>query len=143
MFPPESRLCGIVTSCDGDGYRALKQILFKSHPAFYEQPSTLITSYPKQHNSTTLEYYTRFIDYQQLRAYISNIGLTLDDEGELDIFIRNAKHFEYLNRVTRDERRLTTTKPKYRGTQLVETIDKFLMAPDSPAHHDNQANRRY
>eukprot|EP00980_Cylindrotheca_fusiformis_P005318 scaffold1137_cov65-Cylindrotheca_fusiformis.AAC.1 len=39
MFPKGSRLIDVVKSCEGDGYQALKAILFKSHPAFYDQPS--------------------------------------------------------------------------------------------------------
>lgn len=46
MFWQSSRLHSIVRSCDGDGYIAIKSIIFKLHPAFYDQPSTLITSFP-------------------------------------------------------------------------------------------------
>lgn len=132
MFPPGSRLISIVNSAENDGYVALKAILFASHPAFCPQPSTLITSYPKQRDRSTLEFYKLFIDYLQLRAYICNIDSSLDNESELDIFINNCKHGQYLNRVTRDERRISSLKHKYTGQQLVETLDKYLMAPDSP-----------
>jgi hypothetical protein len=139
MFPRNSNLPTIVRACNGDGYKALKGIIFKSHPAFYDQPSTLIKSYPLQRDLSILEYYQMFRDYEQLRAYIANITAGLDDTTELDIFINNAKHSTYLNRVTRDERRLTSLAHKYRGTQLIETLNKFLMAPDSPAlHADNK-----
>ena len=37
------------------------------------------------------------------------------------------------NRVTRDERRITSAAHKYSGTQLIETLTKYLQAPDSPA----------
>lgn len=133
MFPKSGRLPTIVRSCDGDGYKALKAVLFKSHPAFYDQPATLITSYPRQRDLTMLEYYKLFLDFEQLRAYIADITITLDDEAELDIFIKNSKYNSYLNRVTRDERRIRSLAHKYRGSQLVETLDKFLLAPDSPA----------
>lgn len=52
MFPKNSRIPGIIRACDGDGYRALKAIIFKSHPAFHDQPATLITTYPKQRDAT-------------------------------------------------------------------------------------------
>ena len=133
MFPKASRYPGIVRSCDGDGYRALKAIIFASHPAFHPQPSTLITSYPRQKDSSILEYYRLFLDFEQLRAYISDVSLTLDNNSELDIFLKNAKYGAYLNRVTRDERRQSSLAYKYRGSQLVETLEKYLMAPDSPA----------
>lgn len=61
-----------------------------------------------------LQYYLLFKDFhQQLRAYIQNIDLTLEDDSELEIFIANATFSEFLNRVTRDERRLPVNKPKY------------------------------
>jgi hypothetical protein len=133
MFPPDSRLQSIVQSCYGDGYKALKQILFASHPVFYDQPSTLITTYPKQCTLTLLEYYTIFSDYLQLRSFISDTTTTLKDSNELDIFISNAQHSEFLNRVSRDERRITSLAHKYHGAQLIETLQKYLMASDSPA----------
>jgi hypothetical protein len=70
----------------------LKGVLFKSHPAFYDQPSTLITSYQMQPDLSILEYYKLFLDYEQLRAYIANISTVLDETTELDIFIQNAKY---------------------------------------------------
>jgi len=134
MFPRDSRLASIVRSCDGDGYRALKAVIFSSHPAFFDQPSTLITAYPRQRELTTLAYYQVFVDYQQLRAFIADTNLTLDNPSELDIFIKNLRYSSFINRITRDERRLKTLAYKYRGTQIVETIEKFLQAPDSPMH---------
>ena len=132
MFPTNSNLVDIVQSCYGDGYKALKAILFKAHPVFYDQPSTMITAYPKQRDTTMLQYYQLFNDYLQLRAFITDVTSSLDNEHELDIFINNAKFHEFLNRVTRDERRLTSLAHKYRGTQLVETLEAYLAAPDSP-----------
>lgn len=133
MFPRNSRLPAIIRSCDGDGFRALKAVLFKSHPVFFDQPSTLITAYPKQRELSVLEYYKLFTDYEQLRAFIANVTATLDETTELDIFLRNMKYSNYINRVTRDERRLSSMAHKYKGSQLVETVEKYLMAPDSPA----------
>lgn len=137
MFPKDSKLHGLVTVSDGDGYRALKNVLFYSHPAFHDQPSTLITSYPKQRNLDILHYAQLFRDFHQLRAYISNNPATLDDVTEIDIFIGNLKHADFVNRVTRDERRQPALASHYTGSQLIETIMKHLMAPDSPARLDN------
>eukprot|EP00980_Cylindrotheca_fusiformis_P025850 scaffold14739_cov141-Cylindrotheca_fusiformis.AAC.1 len=133
MFPKGSRLIDVVKSCEGDGYRALKAILFKSHPAFYDQPSRLIAEYPKQRDLSILQYHKLFTDYCQLRAYITDNPSTLDNDYEIDIFINRSKYSEYLNRVTRDERRISSLQYKYKGTQLIETLDKFLLASDSPA----------
>ena len=90
-----------------------------------------------------LEYYKLFVDYEQLRAYISDISTNLDQETELDIFIRNAKYNTYLNRVTRDEHRLSSMRHKYRGSQIVETLEKFLLAPDSPALRDTSNKSKH
>ena len=56
----------------------------------------------------------------------------LDDSAELDIFISNAKYSEFLNCVTHDEHRMASLTYKYNGVQLIETLEKFLMAPNSP-----------
>ena len=66
MFPCDSNCVNIIQQCFGDGYKALKQILFQSHPVFHPQPAMLITSYPKQRDQTMLEYYSLFQDYLQL-----------------------------------------------------------------------------
>lgn len=88
-----------------------------------------------------LEYYKLFLDFQQLCADISNISATLENVAELDIFIGNSKYSSYLNQVTQDEQHLTSLHHKYTGQQLVETLDKFLMAPDSPIFQENQTKR--
>jgi len=48
MFPPGSSLHDIVANCYGNGLKALKAILLRSHPSFVDEPSTLVTTYPKQ-----------------------------------------------------------------------------------------------
>lgn len=93
----------------------------------------MITDYPRQRDLSILEYYMLFLDFLQLRAYITDINLTLDDESELDIFINRCKYSDYLNRITYEERRQSSQRYKYVGRQLVETLDKFLLAPGSPA----------
>ena len=142
MFPSGSRLKTVVAQCNGNGYKALKQIIFKSHPCYHVSPSTLITAYPRQREQSMTEYHNNFVDYQQLRAYISDIVKDLSDDGELEIFINNCKHSEFLQRVTRDERRVAALQYKYRGHQLVETLESYLMAPDSPARRDTMNETR-
>ena len=132
MFPAGSKCAEVVQQCFGNGYQALKQLVFRSHPVFQDQPSTLITTYPRQRNFTLLKYHSIFLDYLQLRAFISNQAASLDEAHELDIFIKNATHGTYLNRVTRDERKLTSLAHKYKGNQVIETLETFLQAPDSP-----------
>ena len=133
MFPPNSRLHNLVAQCYGDGYKALKAIILKSHPVYHDQPSTLITTYPRQKELSLLKYNMNFIDYLQLHAIITNFARDLDTEEELDIFIKGMKYGDYINRVTHDEHHLRANRIKYQGLQLLETLKRHLMAPDSPA----------
>jgi len=142
MFPKDSKLQDIVAQCYGDGYKAIKQILFASHPAFRDQPATLITSYPRQKNLTLLQYYKHFIDYLQLKAYVHDDDSSLDDANELDVFIAGAKYSDFLNRVTRDERRQASMAQYYRASTVVETLSRKLMEPDSPASRDEADRAR-
>jgi len=48
MFPTGSPLHDTVANCYGNGLKAIKAILQRSHPAFVDVPSTLVTNYPKQ-----------------------------------------------------------------------------------------------
>ena len=132
MFPRDSKCVSIVQQCYGDGYKALKQILFQSHPVFHDQPATLITRYPTQRDFSLLKYYSLFLDYLQLRAFISDIDSSLDESHELDIFINGTKYNIFLNRVTRDERKLVSLRHKYTSAQIVETLETYLNEPDSP-----------
>ena len=132
MFPADSKLNSIVQQCFGDGYAALKQILFASHPVFHDQPSTLIRSYPTQRNYTLHKYHSMFADFLQLRAFISDIDSSFDDTSNIDVFISGTTHQEFLNRCTRDERRSAANAHKYTAAQIVETLETYLMEPDSP-----------
>ena len=133
MFPTNSRLRKLVQGSDGDGCELMKQILFKSHPTFRDQPSTLIERYPAQRHRSLQLCHDLFVDCQQLRAFIMDVDNTLDDPFELDVFISNAEHSVFLNRVTQDERRLSSHACKHRKDQIIETLETFLMSPDSPA----------
>lgn len=136
MFPKDSKIRAIVDACPGDGYHALKSILLHAHPAFHPSPATLLTTYPSQGTNSLLQYYMHFHDYLQLRAYVNNYASTLDSPDELDIFLARAKYSEFLIRVTRSERRDPDMIDKYSGSQLLETLQAFLQAPDSPLHQD-------
>ena len=80
-----------------------------------------------------MEYHALFNDYLQMRAFIQDYDASLDSPGEMDIFIRNTKHYVFLNRVTRDERTSRAKAYKYTSAQIVETLESFLSAADSPA----------
>ena len=138
MFPRDSNCVNIVQQCFGDGYKALKQLMFLSHPVFHPQPATLIMSYPKQRDRNMLEYYSLFQDYLQLRAYITDQDSSLDSTHEMDVFINNTRHSQWLNRVTRDERKTATLAYKYTAAQVVETLNTFLNEPDSPANDERR-----
>ncbi len=132
MFPRDSNIPTLIESCNGDGYEALKTIIFKAHPVFHEQPATFITFYPSQRHLTLHKYYGLFKDYLQLRAFIQNYDSDLDNDREIDVFLKNSRYAEFLNQVTRDERRGGHMNHKYRGKQLMETLNAYLMAADSP-----------
>ena len=138
MFPPGSRLHEIVASCYGNGLKALKMILQNSHPAFVDEPYTLVTNYPKQKELSLLEYKMNFEDFLQLRAMISGHAKPIDEPGELDVFITNMKYRDHVQRVARDERRQAALQYKYKGDQLLETLNAILMTSDSPARQENQ-----
>jgi hypothetical protein len=133
MFPAGSSCRSVLRANYGDGYKALKQILFPCHPVYHEQPATMITQYPRQKEKSLVEYHALFNDYLQMRAFIQDYDASLDSPGEMDIFIRNTKHYMFLNRVTRDERTSPAKAYKYTGAQIVETLESFLSAADSPA----------
>jgi len=134
MFPSGSTCIEVIQQCRGDGYRALKQVLFHSHPVFHQQPATLIPSYPSQHKSQTLmKYHELFNDFLQLRAFISDIDSSLDNDSEMDIFINRAQHGVWLNSVTRKDRQEADAADRYNSGQIVETLSGFLTLPDSPS----------
>ena len=133
MFPKDSALFRLISASNGDGYRALKLILYSSHPVFHDQPSTMIIHYPRQGSLDLFHYAQLFRDFLQLRAFIQDTRTSLDDATEIDIFISNLRHADFINRVTRAERRDPTLAHQYVGPQLLETLTRFLMSPDSPA----------
>mmetsp|Transcript_6983 Transcript_6983/g.10601 ORF Transcript_6983/g.10601 Transcript_6983/m.10601 type:complete len:332 (+) Transcript_6983:601-1596(+) len=139
MFPKNSQLWDAVRGCEGDGYCALKLIINCSHPVYYNQPSTLVKTYPRQRDQSLIQYYQAFVDWQQLRAFISDIDKTLDDPSEIDIFLDNVKYSTYLNRVLCDKRRIAAYKHKFTKKQIVDTITVALLNSDSPALAKNQS----
>jgi len=92
MFPPGSPLHDVVANCYGNGLKVLGVILLRSHPAFVDEPSTLVTTYPKQKDKSLLEYKMEVEDFLQMRSVVQGHSRELDDPGELDIFINNMKH---------------------------------------------------
>jgi len=100
MFPPGSPLHDTVANCYGNGLKALKTILLHSHPSFVDEPSTLVTTYPKQKDKSLLEYKMEAEDFLQMRAIVQGHTRELDDPGELDIFVNNMKYNTFVQRVT-------------------------------------------
>jgi hypothetical protein len=84
MFPSkDSCLHAAVSSSNGCGYRALKNILFPSHSAFHDQPSIMIKSYPRQKSTDDLlRYFQLFCNFLQLRTYITDNPAMLDNPTE-------------------------------------------------------------
>ena len=141
MFPSDSEIPSILMQCSGDGYKALLQILYDHHPAFLEQPATLIAEYPKQLPSQSLlAYHATFVDFLQLRAIIKGHPASLDESDELDLFITRSKYRTYLNRVTLEERQHQSKLHKYTANQIVHTLSSWLRAPHSPMVLERRAN---
>jgi len=136
MFPPGSPLHDVVANCYGNSLKALKTILLRSHPAFVDEPSTLVTTYPKQKDKSLLEYKMEAEDFLQMRVIVQGHSRELDDPGELDIFINNMKYNTFVQRVTRDERRQRVLLLKYKGDKLLETLNSVLMMPDCPGRNE-------
>ena len=133
MFPKNSRVIHAVTAANGDGYAALKNILLQAHPVFHDHAATWIRQYPYQvHPDSLLQYRSRFMDFLELRANLRDIESSLDDPHELEIFIHGALYSDFLDRNTREERSLPSQAHKYKGDQLIETLERILMAPNSP-----------
>jgi len=110
--------------------------MLRSHPAFVDEPSTLVTTYPKQKDKSLLEYKTEAEDFLQMRSIVQGHSRELDDPGELDIFINNMKYNTFVQRVTRDERRQRAMLHKYQGDKLLETLNSVLMMPDCPGRDE-------
>jgi len=83
MFPTGSPLHDVVANCYRYGLKALKAILQRSHPAFVDEPSTLVTTYPKQKDKSLLEYKMEVEDFLQMRSIVQGFSKELDDPGEL------------------------------------------------------------
>ena len=93
----------------------------------------MVTTYPHQGELSMVEYHTKFLDFLQLRAVVMDIGATLDSPKEMDIFIRNTKYHVFLRRVMRNECTSASLAYKYTSEQILETLETFHRAADSPA----------
>jgi len=80
-----------------------------------------------------MKYHELFNDFLQLRAFISDIDSSLDNDSEMDIFINRAQHGVWLNSVTRKDRQEADAADRYNSGQIVETLSGFLTLPDSPS----------
>jgi len=93
-----------VAKCYGNGLKALKAILQRSHLAFVDEPTALVTDYPKQKELSLLEHKMEFEDFLQMRSIVTGFPKELDNPGQLDVFIMNMKYRDYVQHVARDER---------------------------------------
>jgi len=136
MFPTGSPLHDVVANCYGNGLKALKAILQRSHPAFVDEPSTLVTTYPKQKDKSLSEYKMQVEDFLQMRSIVQGFSKELDNPGELDIFVNNMKYSTFVQCVTQDERRQHSLIHKHQGDTLLETLNSVLMMPDCPGRNE-------
>ena len=132
MFPAGSPLRDVVAASRGDGYRALKQIIYGVHPAFHRTPGILVSGPPTQGSDSILQYVLRFNDYLQLRAYIQNIASSIEDPDQRDLLFHGAKHSDYIIKMARADLRDPNLAHKFTANHLVETLQAYLKEPDSP-----------
>ena len=142
MFPTRSYAHETVANCYGNGLKALKAILQRSHPSFVDDPSTLVTTYPKQKELSLLEYKMTFEDILQMRSMVVGHSRELDDPLELDVFIMNRKYRDYVQHITHDERHQLLFQCKYKGDHLLETLNSVLMNSVSPARTDTSRSEQ-
>jgi len=135
MFPIGSSLHDVVANCHSNGLKALKAILQCSHPEFVDEPSTLVTAYPKQKDKSLLEHKMEAEDFLQMCSIVQGFS-------ELDMFINNMKHSTFVQRVTRDERRQRSLILKCQGDKLLETLNSVLMMPDCPGRNEAVSTSR-
>jgi len=123
-----------VANCFGDGLKALKAILQRSHPAFVDEPAALITQCPRQKEKSLLEHTMEAKDHLQMRSVTQGFSKELDDPNELDVFVSHMKQSAFVQRTTRDERRQRALLHKCQGDKLLETLNSVLMLPDCPGN---------
>jgi len=123
MFPNGSPLHDAVANCCCNGLKALKAILQRLHPAFVDEPATLVTTHPKQKDKSLLEYKMEAEDHLQMRSMVQGFSKELDHPNELDIFINDMKHRAFVQRVTQDERRQRALLHKHQGDKLLEPLN--------------------
>ncbi len=133
MFPDGSAVYDLLHVHYGDGYAVLKQIATKVLPVFYERPYTLIEDYPRQAGKSFPEYYQLFQDFVDLRALIADNPSSLSNSHEVDIFISRSDYPTFLARMSYDDRRDPAKTAQFSGPQLLETLQRYLQAPHSPA----------
>ena len=134
MFPSGSNIPDIISRCYGDGYRAIKEIMFHVHPAFQEQPSLMVRNFPKQtEDMPVLQYYNYFKDFIKLRALILDVDQDLNTKNMKDIFIGNLYYSGYINRIYSIQGPDPAHQDKWTDAQLVETIHRLLRKDGSPA----------
>ena len=138
IFPADSQLRDIVDASRGDGYRALKQIIYAVHPAFHRAPGILVSAPPIQGDDSILQYVLRFNDYLQLRAFVQNIASSIEDPDQRDLLFNGAKYSDYIAKMARLDLRDPTLAHKFTATHLVETLNAYLKEPDSPLFKDWQ-----
>ena len=80
----------------------------------------LVTTYPKQKEPSLLEYKITFEDFLQMRSMVVGHSRKLDNPLELNVFIMNMKFRDYVQRVTRDERRQLLLQYKYKGDHYLK-----------------------
>ncbi|KAG7373018.1 hypothetical protein IV203_033742 [Nitzschia inconspicua] len=95
VFPPTSTIPSRISLSHGDGYTALRNIIFVVHPVFHPNPAILVKNYPTHHECFTHAYFRAFEEDLQLQVLMQDIDSSLDKPHEIDIFISNHRYSKF------------------------------------------------
>ena len=59
-----------------------------------------LDQYPHPNERSLAEYYTLFLDFLQLHAFVTDVDSSLDSINEMNLFIGNTKYNVFLTHVT-------------------------------------------
>lgn len=114
---------------NGKGYETLYALINRTHPNSMRHPHDLISQHPRQKEKEYLEtYYFRYIDFLQLRAFLSDQPGSLDNKHEVSSFIQGTIEKDALRRKTDDERESNAAdkQAKYKSGSLLRTLQMYM-----------------
>ena len=112
----------------GYGYKALWRLIQDDHPTHQMFPHDSITATPRQKSGESLDsYHTRYLDFLDHRAFLTDNVNDLNNTYELDLFIFGTTHYEELRKLTSLERvsKDPEDKRKYKKEHVLKTLRAY------------------